>query len=57
MEKRTRIKEALSDFPVGAELQVAGWVRSVRVGKEVAFIALNDGSCLASLQVVADPTL
>ncbi len=57
MEKRTRIKEALSDFPVGAELQVAGWARSVRVGKEVAFIALNDGSCLASLQVVADPTL
>ena len=57
MRERTRIKEALADFPVGAELQVAGWSRSARVGKEVAFIALNDGSCLTSLQVVADPTL
>jgi asparaginyl-tRNA synthetase len=57
MRERTRIKEALADFPVGAELQVAGWARSVRVGKEVTFIALNDGSCLASLQVVTAPAL
>ena len=57
MRERTRIKEALADFPVGTELQVAGWARSVRVGKGVTFIALNDGSCLASLQVVAGPDL
>jgi asparaginyl-tRNA synthetase len=57
MRERTRIKEALANFPVGAELQVAGWARSVRVGKEVAFIALNDGSCLTSLQVLAVPEL
>ena len=57
MRERTRIKEALADFPVGAELQVAGWTRSVRVGKEVTFIALNDGSCLANLQVVTAPEL
>ena len=57
MSERTRIKEALADFPVGTELQVAGWARSVRVGKGVTFIALNDGSCLASLQVVAAPEL
>jgi asparaginyl-tRNA synthetase len=57
MRERTRIKDALADFPVGAELQVAGWARSVRVGKEVTFIALNDGSCLASLQVVTAPEL
>jgi asparaginyl-tRNA synthetase len=32
---------------------VCGWVRTIRRGKEVAFIELNDGSCLASLQIVA----
>lgn len=57
MRERTRIKEALAEFPVGAELQVAGWARSVRVGKGVTFIALNDGSCLANLQVVTAPEL
>ncbi|PLY12684.1 MAG: asparagine--tRNA ligase [Desulfuromonas sp.] len=33
---------------------VKGWVRTVRRGKGVTFIELNDGSCFASLQVVAD---
>ncbi len=55
MGKRTKIKEALADLPAGAGLRVAGWARSVRVGKEVTFIALNDGSCLANLQVVVAP--
>lgn len=31
---------------------VAGWVRSVRVSKAVSFIALSDGSCANTLQVV-----
>ena len=57
MKRRTKIKEALADFSAGAALQVAGWARTVRVGKEVLFVALNDGSCLASLQVVATPSL
>jgi asparaginyl-tRNA synthetase len=57
MGDRIKIREALRDFSAGAQLQVAGWARSVRVGKGVTFIALNDGSCLATLQVVADPTL
>ena len=55
MRKRTKIKEALAGFPAGVELRVAGWARSVRVGKEVVFIALNDGSCMANLQVVVEP--
>jgi asparaginyl-tRNA synthetase len=33
-------------------VRVRGWARSIRRGKDVAFIALNDGSCLAHLQVV-----
>jgi asparaginyl-tRNA synthetase len=32
-------------------------VRTVRRGKDVAFIALNDGSCLASIQVVLESGL
>lgn len=57
MRDRIKISAALKDFPAGKDLHVAGWARSVRVGKGVTFIALNDGSCLATLQVVADPTL
>lgn len=34
---------------------VAGWVRTKRESKDFAFIELNDGSCLANLQVVAVP--
>jgi asparaginyl-tRNA synthetase len=57
MRDRIKIKAALQDFSAGAELQVAGWARSVRVGKGVTFITLNDGSCLSTLQVVADPMI
>ena len=35
---------------------VEGWVRTVRHAKDVAFLAVNDGSCLANLQIVVDTT-
>ncbi len=54
---RMKIKEVLATGKVGSELVVKGWVRTVRVGKNVTFIALNDGSCLASLQVVVEPAV
>jgi len=57
MRDRVKIKAVLTDLSAGIELQVSGWARSIRVGKGVTFIALNDGSCLANLQVVADPGL
>jgi asparaginyl-tRNA synthetase len=57
MSERVKIKSALTEFNAGALMLVAGWARSVRVGKGVTFIALNDGSCLANLQIVADPGL
>ena len=56
MYKRVRVKQALASGPETA-LEVRGWARTVRSGKEVAFIALNDGSCFGSLQVVAGPSL
>ncbi len=33
-----------------------GWVRTKRISKNVCFITLNDGSCLANLQIVIDIT-
>ncbi len=41
-----------TDF--GAEVTVMGWVRSKRGSKGVNFIALNDGSTIKTVQVVAD---
>ena len=43
---------------ISAEALVRGWVKSRRTSKGgFSFIALNDGSCLADLQIVADNTL
>ena len=56
--KRRLIQDALTNVPVGETVTVAGWVRTVRTsGGGFSFIALNDGSCLATLQVVADNKL
>jgi asparaginyl-tRNA synthetase len=57
MANKTKIRDVLAAPAPGTELAVKGWVRTVRAGKGVAFIALNDGSCLTSLQVVATPAL
>ena len=52
---RTPVKMALAATESGT-CTVKGWVRTVRRGKGVNFIELNDGSCFASLQVVVDAT-
>ena len=49
----TRIAEILKMEGDGREITVKGWVRTKRGNKNVAFIALNDGSCVANIQVVA----
>lgn len=53
-EKRTKIQEVLAREPIGEELTLMGWVRTKRASKNVAFIALNDGSTINNIQVVAD---
>ena len=45
------IKEILRLKPVSQELTVKGWVRTFRSNQ---FIALSDGTCLQTLQVVVD---
>lgn len=52
--KRIKIIEALSGSFVDSEVTVMGWVRTKRGNKNVAFVALNDGSIIHNLQVVFD---
>ncbi len=49
-----RIAELLSSKATDIEVVVKGWVRTKRGNKNVAFIALNDGSCQNNIQVVVD---
>jgi asparaginyl-tRNA synthetase len=50
MAQRTKIKDILH-AQTGKDYTVMGWVRTFR---NTQFIALNDGSCLANLQIVVD---
>lgn len=52
--RRTPIYTILSSSVPQSDILAKGWVRSLRTGKGVAFIAINDGSCFASLQVVVE---
>ena len=52
--KRTKIVDLLQRTDFGAEVTVMGWVRTKRGSKAVNFIALNDGSTIKNVQVVAD---
>lgn len=52
--KRLKIKEILGGELIGSQVLVKGWVRTKRGSKNVNFIALNDGSTIHNLQVVAD---
>jgi len=55
--KRTKIKSLLTDPKIGTEVLVKGWVRTKRGNKNVIFIALNDGSVISNIQVVAEASL
>lgn len=52
--KRIRIKELLQGQLVGQAVCAKGWVRTKRGNKAVSFIALNDGSTIHNIQIVAD---
>lgn len=54
MLKRTVINELLSNGVAGSKVLAKGWVRTKRGSKAVNFIALNDGSTINNIQVVAD---
>ncbi len=50
---RTKVKDLLKMEP-GQEVLAKGWVRTKRGNKQVKFIALNDGSTINNIQIVAD---
>lgn len=52
--KRTKIADALRGELVSQEINIKGWVRTKRGNKAVNFIALNDGSTIHNIQIVAD---
>lgn len=51
---RSLIKHVLRRDEPADDLHVGAWVRTRRDSKGFSFLELNDGSCLANLQVVAD---
>jgi asparaginyl-tRNA synthetase len=51
---RTIIADALKSTDYGKTINIKGWVRTRRGNKNVSFIALNDGSTINNIQVVAD---
>lgn len=53
--KRTKIKFILANGKANEKILAKGWVRTKRGSKNVTFIALNDGSTGANLQVVVNP--
>jgi len=57
MTKRTPIVELFkseSEALIDTIVNIKGWVRTKRGNKNVAFIALNDGSTINNMQVVVD---
>ncbi|MBO4670740.1 MAG: asparagine--tRNA ligase [Bacteroidales bacterium] len=50
---RRKVKDLL-EMTAGEEVLAKGWVRTKRGNKEIAFIALNDGSTIKNIQIVVD---
>ncbi|MDJ0906606.1 MAG: asparagine--tRNA ligase [Woeseiaceae bacterium] len=51
------IKDFLHSDSAIDSISVQGWVRTRRDSKEFSFIELNDGSCLANIQIIVDASL
>ena len=51
MITRNKIKDLLADRNFGKQVTVMGWVRTFRNNR---FVALSDGSCMQTIQIVLD---
>ncbi|MBB23812.1 MAG: asparagine--tRNA ligase [Roseibacillus sp.] len=49
-----KIKEALASNSPIDDISINGWVRTRRDSKGFSFLSVNDGSCLANIQVIVD---
>jgi len=54
MITRESVLAVLHEGEVGRTTTVYGWIKTARVSSNVAFAAINDGSCFANLQIVLD---
>ena len=52
--KGAKISDLLVSADSGADVLVHGWVRTVRNSGSVSFLQVNDGSCLADIQIVVE---
>ena len=52
--KRSTVKELLGSEKINREVYLKGWVRTRRGTNQVAFIAVNDGTVIHNIQVVAE---
>ncbi len=52
--KRSRIKELLESKTANRDVLIKGWVRTKRGNKNLAFVAVNDGSIIHNIQIVID---
>ena len=53
MIMRTKVKDLLKSEP-GRTVTAKGWVRTKRGNRNIAFIALNDGSTINNIQIVVE---
>ncbi|MBT8334884.1 MAG: asparagine--tRNA ligase [Desulfobacterales bacterium] len=52
-----RIAALLKEPPTGQKVIITGWIRTRRDASGFSFLEINDGSCLANVQVIAEGTL
>ena len=53
--KRTEIKKLYENIiENGSKVTVCGWIKSIRVSKNLAFLSISDGSCFKPLQIIAE---
>ncbi len=54
MTERSKIVDLLNSDSSKPLILVKGWIRTQRESKDFSFIELNDGSCLANIQIIVD---
>ena len=54
---RSSIRELLAETEERDSVTLFGWVRTRRDAKAFSFLEVNDGSCLASIQVIIDSSV
>ena len=57
MNHYLRIAKLLKEQPLGQAVEIKGWIRTRRDSKGFSFLEVNDGSCVANLQVIAEENL